>query len=74
MEIQKFIENFAEAIEVNSSVLSSNTNFKEIDKWDSMCVLSVIAMVDEYYGKVLSGDDLNNTTSIEELFRLILNK
>ena len=55
MEIKEFIINFAEAVDVDESELSPELEFKELPQWDSMAVLSVIAMVDEYYSKVLTG-------------------
>lgn len=50
MNIQNFIENFAEAIDVESSELAVDTEFRSLDEWDSVAYLSVIAMMDDEYG------------------------
>ena len=50
MDIQKFIEKFAEAIDVEASELTAETEFRNLDEWDSVAYISVIAMLDEEYG------------------------
>lgn len=50
MDVQKFIENFAEAIDVEASELTAETEFRNLDEWDSVAYISVIAMMDEEYG------------------------
>ena len=49
MNVQEFIEKFAEAIDVESSNLTVETEFRTLDEWDSVAYLSVIAMMDEEY-------------------------
>jgi acyl carrier protein len=74
MELKEFIENFAEAIDAESVDIGKDTIFKDHPNWDSMAVLSVIAMVDEYYGKILTGDEIESAANVEELFKTVLNK
>ena len=50
MDIQVFIEKFAEAIEVeDTKKLSENTEFRDLDEWSSLAVLSLIALFDEEF-------------------------
>ena len=49
MDIQTFIEKFAEAVDVDASVLTAETEFRNLDDWDSVAYISVIAMMDEEY-------------------------
>lgn len=49
MEMKKFIEKFAEAIDIEPTELSAETEFRSLDEWDSVAYLSVIAMMDEEY-------------------------
>lgn len=49
MLAKEFIEKFAEAIEVEASELTNETEFRSLNEWDSMAYLSVIAMIDEEY-------------------------
>lgn len=74
MEIKDFILKFAEALDdMDASVLTPETIFRELDEWSSIAALSVIAMADEEYGKEISGNDIRNAKTIQDLFNLIRN-
>ena len=49
MNIQEFIEKFAEAIDLEATELTAETEFRTLDEWDSVAYISVIAMMDEEY-------------------------
>ena len=49
MDIKEFIEKFAEAIDIEASDLTADTEFRTLDEWDSVAYISVIAMMDEEY-------------------------
>lgn len=49
MNVQNFIEKFAEAIDVESTELTVDTEFRNLEDWDSVAYISVIAMMDEEY-------------------------
>ena len=49
MNVQEFIERFAEAIDIEASELTADTEFRTLDEWDSVAYISVIAMMDEEY-------------------------
>lgn len=75
MEINEFIENFAEQFDdTEASELKAETVFKELDEWSSLVALSVIAMVDEEYDVTLKGDDIRNSNTIQDLFNNIKEK
>ena len=72
MEIERFIEKFAEQFdEVDANNLSPTTNFRDMNDWSSIVALSVIAMVDEEYSVVLKGEDIRNSKTIEDLFNIV---
>lgn len=49
MNVQDFIEKFAEAIDVEATELTVDTEFRNLEDWDSVAYISVIAMMDEEY-------------------------
>jgi len=49
MEMNEFIEKFAEAVDIDAAGLTPETEFRTLDEWDSLSYLSVIAMMDEEY-------------------------
>jgi acyl carrier protein len=73
--MEDFINYFAEQFdETERSEFNSETLFKDLDEWDSMTALSIIAMVDEEYDKTVVGDDIKNASTIEDLYNLISKK
>ena len=75
MKIELFISSFEELFdELVDGPITTETEFKELDDWDSLVALSLIAMVDELYGLKLNGDDIRHSNTIAELFLLISQK
>jgi acyl carrier protein len=71
MSIEKFVIDFANAVEVDPESIDSTTVFKDLDNWDSMAVLTVIAMIDDEYKKSIGGDALNQAKTISDLWAII---
>ena len=70
--MEKLIENFLEIFDESpSKTISEDLLFKDLDEWDSMMVLSLMAMVDEEYGINLKPDDLKSINSLNELHNFI---
>lgn len=75
MNIEEFIKHFAEQFdEINEADVSSATKFKELDGWDSLVAISLIAMVDAEYGVKLTGDEIRNAQYVSELFEIVKSK
>lgn len=68
MKIQEFVHNFADAIEIDTALIGPETKFKDIDSWDSMAVLNIIAMVDDKYQKSIGGDEIEQSVTIADLW------
>lgn len=72
MEIKEFISNFADQFDdVDASALTPETEFKNLEDWNSLVALSVIAMVDEEYDVTIKGDDIRNSKTIQDLFNTV---
>ncbi|EHP44967.1 acyl carrier protein [Odoribacter laneus] len=75
MTLQNFITLFAEQFDdTEMDLFTPQTNFKQLDEWSSLVALSVISMVDEEFDKQLTGAELRNANTIEELYRIIESK
>lgn len=73
MDINQFVENFASQFEETElERINPETRYREeIEEWDSLTALSIIAMVDIKYKVVIKGEDIRNTTTIEDLFIIV---
>jgi acyl carrier protein len=75
MNLKKFIENFAAQFdETDTSAFGANTEFKTIGAWTSLTALSIIAMIDDEYNVQIKGDDIRNSKTIEDLFKIVESK
>lgn len=75
MQKEEFVTNFANQFdETDSSDISLGTVYKDLEEWSSLSALSIIAMCDEEYGVKITGDDIKNSSTVEDLFNLILSR
>ena len=65
-----FKEKFMEQL-TDSEVVSDDTLFKDLSSWDSLTSMAVINMVEDEFGVILNDSDLNQQSTIIDLFNLI---
>lgn len=68
---QQFVEVFDDAEDLN---LTPDTYFKELDEYSSLTVLSIIAFADEHFNAVITGKEIRETETIQDLYDLIQSK
>jgi len=71
MKKDQFIQLLKEALEIQNQELKETTNVKEIEGYDSMSVMAIIALVDEHFSKRLTALQLANISTINSLMGLI---
>ena len=70
-----FIKKFEEAMDgVEPNSVQAETVLAALPNWDSLAVLSVIALADGEYGAQVSGKEIHRCKTVEELRTLILSK
>ncbi len=75
MEINKFIEHFAEQFdETDISEFKPETVFHDLEEYTSLIALSIILMVDEEYSVTIDGNDMKACVTIQDLFNLVQSK
>jgi Phosphopantetheine attachment site. len=75
MDISTFLQKFIDLLDdTDSAVINQETVFRDLDEWDSLTALSLIAMADEEYSVKLTGDDIKSATSLNDIFEIIKNK
>ncbi|MGC8866332.1 MAG: acyl carrier protein [Bacteroidales bacterium] len=72
---KNFIQLFAQTLEMaNWENLNADTEFRQLEQWDSVAYLSVIAMIDEEYGVVIEGKDFSQLKTLGDIENYIKNK
>ena len=73
MNTEDFIRELKEALEIDDEdqEITLETNLKELEEYDSLSVLSIIAMIDKNFGKQIPSTDFAKVTTISSLMDLI---
>ena len=72
MKREEFIDRLKETLEIDSSKrITEDTDLRELAEYDSLGVLTVIAMVDEIFGEELSASDLDNVATVRDLIKVV---
>lgn len=75
MEMNVFLKNFVDILEdTDEALITENTVLRDLDEWDSLTALSLIAMSDEEYSVKLTGDDIKSSITLQDIFEIIKNK
>ena len=75
MELNEFLTAFAEQFdETDATEITPDCEFHELDEWSSLTGMGVIAMAKTQYGKTITGKEIRECETVEDLFNLIKNK
>lgn len=75
MNIEKFIEDFANQFDdTDANEIQANTKFHNLEEWSSLTSMSVIAMAKTQYGKTITGKEIRECETVEDLFNLVATK
>jgi acyl carrier protein len=72
MEITTFLNHFADILDdTDAALITAGTIFRDLEEWDSLTALSLIAMSDEEYSVKLTGEDIKNAVTVADIFEKI---
>ncbi|MBP7338255.1 acyl carrier protein [Niveispirillum sp.] len=66
----EFLAALEEMLELDAGSLSPDMALDSLDSWDSLAVISFIALVDEHFDHVVAGEDLAKAKTIGDLLAL----
>ncbi|ASE63559.1 hypothetical protein H3Z85_09100 [Chryseobacterium indologenes] len=70
MKTSVFLEKLQEELEEEQS-LTVDTNLKELESYDSISLLSIIAFVDENFNKTVDTRDFKDVETVSDLMKVI---
>jgi acyl carrier protein len=65
---QKFIDLFKETLEIEDREIAMSDIFRDYDEWDSLGLLSVIAMIDEEYDLIIESVTFQELLSVSDIY------
>ena len=69
--MENFICLISEALEMNSEQIDKEDEFRNYEEWDSLAVLSLIAMIKQNYNIIIPRKDFDELNTVSELFEYI---
>lgn len=60
-----------EAFDVDEGYLKADMLLSDIDEYDSMTRLALIVMIDENFGKTLTGTDMNSFQTVQDILDIM---
>ena len=75
MELKEFVAHFADQFDdTDPSEIQASTVFHDLEEWSSLTGMGVIALAKTQYGKTITGKDLKECVTVEDVFNLINNR
>jgi acyl carrier protein len=72
MDLNVFIQQFADLFdETPVETLTPDTEYKELEEWDSMAALTVISMISDEYDVPIMGADLKKAITLQQLYDIV---
>ena len=70
----EFLNELDDIFEVEPGTITPDTRFKELEEWDSVTLLSLVAIFEEEFEIVISNDTIEISNTIMELVKSSENK
>jgi len=75
MELKEFILDFADQFDdTDPSEIVAGTEYHNLEEWSSLIALGVIAFVKTKYGKTVTGKEIRECKTVQDLFNVVIAK
>jgi len=67
MELKEKLALLEETLDTEEGVLTPETVLDDLEEWDSIAALSLIVMLDEHFGKTISGNEIKALETVTDI-------
>ena len=71
MTNEKKIELIAEVMDIEAETLTPDTVLETIEEWDSIALITFIAMMDDEFDRVVKGKEVKEKKTVGELMAMM---
>ena len=71
---ERFLNLFEEALDKDENSVKMEDAFRSYEEWDSLAVLSVVAMLDEEYDINIPQKDFIELQTVKDIYNYIISK
>jgi len=73
-EFDKVLNIIEEVLDIQPHSIDTTFRFKDHESWDSLATLSLLVLIQEVFGKIVSNDELSRVFTSGELMVLVESK
>lgn len=66
MTIKEKLEMLEEMMELDEDTLTPETKLEDLEEWDSIAVISFIALIDDEFGKTIKGSQIREFKTVAD--------
>lgn len=67
MEMKEKLALIEEALDTEEGILAPETVLDDLSEWDSIAALSLIVLLDEHFGKTITGVEIKNLRTVSDI-------
>lgn len=67
MELKEKLTLIEEVLDTEEGMLTAETELDDVDGWDSVAALSLIVMLDEHFGKTITGAQIKALSTVGDI-------
>lgn len=71
--MEKFLKNIMDILDTEQEV-RPETSLDSVEEWDSLTIVSLLAMVNVEYGKTLRMSDFAGAVTFQDLYDIVMKK
>ena len=72
MTLSEFVEKVQDELQdTPAELITADTKYKELDEWGSLASLALISMIEENYGRLITGAEVRACNTVRELYDYI---
>ena len=72
--MEDFIKKLEDVFEMQSGSIKPIDNFREYSEWNSLALLSLMALLEEEYNITISRENFQKIITIEQMYNYIISK
>jgi acyl carrier protein len=66
--MEDFLKNMADALNQSGAEFTPEQKLQDLPNWDSLAILTTLSMIDQEYGVMMSGAELQACNSLSDLY------
>ena len=71
METSQKLTALEEVMDLDAGTLTPDTVLSDLEEWDSVSILSLIVLIDDEFGKIITGADIKKLVTVADALEIM---